>query len=406
MSLATIGFGTFGWVLVVTAALSVLFSVAGCGSAAPEISRNKLLVPGPGNPRNSEGAFVTLKDGRVLLVYTHFTGSNDDNAAAHLASRVSADEGKTWSDKDEIVLPDEFAAGGNTMSNSLLRLQDGRIALFYLRKVQTPTSQSGAWGGLDCRPVMRISTDEARTWGPPRMCIPDSESGYHVLNNDRVIQLKSGRLVMPIARHDDASKPDHFNHQPKTSCWLSDDCGQTWHQSKTVLTGKKGPGHEHDVALQEPGVVELKDGRLMMFCRTHIDLAFISFSSDQGETWSLDVPMPGIRAALAAPAIKRIPKTGDLLMVWDDHSMVTSTTHPYYGKRTPFTVGISRDEGKTWEKVKNIEDDVEGWYCYTAIDFVGDHVLLAHCAGKCYPTKNLGLDTTQITRFNLAWLYK
>ena len=49
-------------------------------------------------------------------------------------------------------------------------------------------------------------------------------------------------------------------------------------------------------------MVELKDGRLMMFCRTHIDLAFISFSGDQGETWSLDVPMPGIRAALAAPA--------------------------------------------------------------------------------------------------------
>ena len=144
----------------------------------------------------------------------------------------------------------------------------------------------------------------------------------------------------------------------------------------------------------------------MMFCRTHIGYAYISFSSDQGETWSLDVPMPGILAALAAPAIKRIPKTGDLLMVWDDHTMVTSTTHPYYGKRTPYTVGISRDQGKTWEKVKNIEDDVEGWYCYTAIDFVGDHVLLAHCAGKCYPTKNLGLDTTQITRFNLAWLYQ
>ena len=203
---------------------------------------------------------------------------------------------------------------------------------------------------------------------------------------------------MPIARHDDATKPDHFNHQPKTSCWLSDDCGQTWHRSKTVLTGKKGPGHEHDVALQEPGVVELKDGRLVMFCRTHIDLAFISYSSDQGETWSLNVPMPGIRAALAAPAIKRIPKTGDLLMVWDDHSMVTSTTHPYYGRRTPFTVGISRDEGKTWEKVKNIEDAPDGWYCYTAIAFVGDHVLLATFRGHIHPRKEPRPRLTSLAR--------
>ena len=117
--------------------------------------------------------------------------------------------------------------------------------------------------------------------------------------------------------------------------------------------------------------------------------------------------MPGILAALAAPAIKRIPKTGDLLMVWDDHSMVTSTNHPCYGRRTPYTVAISRDEGKTWEKIKNIEDDANGWYCYTAIGFVGDHVLLAHCAGQRDLTKNLGgLETTQITRFSVDWLYK
>jgi hypothetical protein len=398
MSIATLNLGTFGCLAAMSILACVLFSMTGC-AAAPEITRNKLLPPGPGNPRNSEGDFI----------YTHFTGSNDDTGAAHLASRVSSDGGKTWSDKDDLVVPNEGAAGnGNVMSNSLLRLQDGRIALFYVRYMWAPKTKFGNWGGFDCRPFMRISTDEARTWSPPRECLPDKEIACNVLNNSRVVQLKSGRLVMPIARHDydNPTTADNFNHQPKTSCWLSDDCGQTWHQSKTVLTGKKGPGHEHDVALQEPGVVELKDGRLMMFCRTHIDLAFISFSSDQGETWSLDVPMPGIRAALAAPAIKRIPKTGDLLMVWDDHSMVTSTTHPYYGKRTPFTVGISRDEGKTWEKVKNIEDDVEGWYCYVAIAFVGDHVLLSHCAGKCYPDKNLGLDTTQITRFNLAWLYK
>lgn len=159
------------------------------------------------------------------------------------------------------------------------------------------------------------------------------------------------------------------------------------------------------MALQEPGVIELKDGRLMMFCRTHTGYAYISFSGDQGDTWSSDVPMPGILAALAAPAIKRIPTTGNLLMVWDDLSMGVPNWSP--GKRTPYTVGISFDEGKTWERKKNIEDDPEGWYCYTAMEFVGDHVLLAHTGGKRDLSKNLsGLETTQVTRFNLAWLYK
>ena len=43
------------------------------------------LPPRPGNPRNSEGAFLRLKDGRILFVYTHFTGGGGDHSAAHLA---------------------------------------------------------------------------------------------------------------------------------------------------------------------------------------------------------------------------------------------------------------------------------------------------------------------------------
>jgi len=76
--------------------------------------------------------FIRLKDDTVLFVYTHFTGGAGDEAAAHLASRASSDGGKTWTDKDEIVIKKEGAQ--NVMSVSLLRLRDGRIALFYLVK--------------------------------------------------------------------------------------------------------------------------------------------------------------------------------------------------------------------------------------------------------------------------------
>ena len=74
------------------------------------------------------------------------------------------------------------------------------------------------------------------------------------------------------------------------------------------------------------------------------------------------------------------------------------------GKRTPYNVAVSRDEGRSWQHVKTLEDDPDGWYCYTAVEFVGDHVLLAHCAGNRKTTG--GLATTQITRFPLEWLYE
>jgi len=395
MTLAAVDNATFSFVSLLPAAFCVLLSMAAGSAWGDDISRLILLPPGPDNPRNSEGTFVALKDGRILLIYSHFTGKDsNDEAPCHLASRFSADGGKTWSANDEHVVSNEaVAVGGNVMSPSLLRLRDGRIALFYLRKVAS----------LDCRPILRFSADEGKTWGSPQTCIPDAEKGYYIVNNDRVVQLKSGRLVMPAARHDDTTKPGNFNHNPRTMCWLSDDDGATWRRSKTVLDGQHGP--DFRVALQEPGVIELKDGRLMMFCRTHVGRPYISFSGDGGETWSPDEPMPGVYAPVSVPNIKRIPQTGDLLMAWNNHEgIATNAKSPYHGKRTPYNVAISRDEGKTWDKIKTIEDNVDGWYCYTGMTFVGDDVLLSHCAGN--RPKNGGLETTQITRFNLRWLYE
>ena len=356
------------------------------------VTRIQLLPPGKGNPRNSEGDFIQLKDGRLLFIYTHFTGGGADNAAAYLASRASADGGLTWTDKDEeagrghprvparIVVPNEGKE--NVMSVSLLRLQSGEIALFYLRK--------NAWD--DCRPYLRLSADEAKTWSEPSL-VPQP-GGYYVMNNDRVVQLKSGRLVAPVAKHTEPG--GKFSGHGVVSCFLADDGGKTWHQSKTQLTGETPKGR---VVLQEPGVVELKDGRLLMFMRTTAGCQYRSFSSDGGETWSAAEPSNLISPCSPA-SIERIPKTGDLLVVWNNHEGIDAARR---GKRTPFNVAISRDEGRTWEKVRTLEDDPGGWYCYTAVEFVGDRVVLGHCAGQ---QKTGGLNLTQITLFDIDWLYR
>lgn len=86
-------------------------------------------------------------------------------------------------------------------------------------------------------------------------------------------------------------------------------------------------------------------------------------------------------------------------MVWNNNG---GEDPAMKGKRTPLTIAVSKDEGKTWEKVKNIEDDPDGWYCYTAIHFTGKYVLLGHCAGN--RPAGTGLAVTQITRLNLSWI--
>jgi Neuraminidase (sialidase) len=342
------------------------------------VTKIRLLPPKEGNPRNSEGDFVQLKDGRVLLVYTHFTGGGGDNSAAHLAGRYSSDGGRTWTTEDVVVVPNE--GGCNVMSVSLLRLQSGEIALFYLRKNSME----------DCRPYLRLSTDEGQTWSEPTLCIPPV--GYYVVNNDRVIQLRNGRLVVPAALH---NIPGGKWGPGVAMCFLSDDNGKTWYQSDTEL---QGPENSRS-GLQEPGVIELKDGRLMMLCRTDQGCQMRSYSADSGITWSPAEPT-NLLSPVSPATFERIPQTGDILLAWNDHTHVDDA---HRGKRTPFRVAISRDEGQTWENVKTLEDDPAGWYCYTAMEFVGDHVLLAYCAtGAGMPH----LSRTQITLLDVDWLYQ
>ena len=151
------------------APLFVSLCVLGATSmAAPQIVLE--LPPGPGNPRNSEGTFATLRDGRVLYAYTRFATEIregiPDSGDAEIVARFSADGGRTWTTNDTTVVANEGAF--NVCCPSLLRLQDGDLALFYLRK----NSQR------DCIPLMRRSADEGATWGAPWLLEDDPDGWF------------------------------------------------------------------------------------------------------------------------------------------------------------------------------------------------------------------------------------
>ena len=342
------------------------------------------LSPGMDNPRNSEGAFLPLRDGRIMYVYSRYYGeSKSDHATADLAARYSSDMGATWTDKDEIVVKNH--GGMNVMSVSLLRLQSGEIALFYLLKNSTS----------DCRPLMRRSFDEGKTWSDPVCCIPDSV-GYYVLNNDRVIQLKNGRILFAVSQH---SFPDgKFDNKGVVTTYSSDDNGVTWRRGMSVLKIVSPSGRQY--AAQEPGVVELRDGGILLWIRTNAGCQFMSRSVDRGETWS--TPKPSwLRSPCSPATIKRLPTTGDLLVVWNDHEgrFDLKKSGGLDGRRTPLAAAISHDDGETWEGLRRLEDDPKGHFCYIAVQPVEDGtVLLGYCAYR-------GLGHTRLVKVPVDWFY-
>ena len=364
---------------------AILLLLAAAATLPAQVRIIPLLPPGPVNPRNTEGDFIRLRDGRYLFVYSKFTGGGGDDDAGYLAGRYSSDDGRTWTSEDLTIVTRE--GRWNVMSASLLRLKDGRIGLFYLRK----NSET------DDRVWVRFSSDETKTWSEPRLCTPDE--GYFVLNNDRAVQMKSGRIVLPVALHTAEGK---WTSRGLVMMYLSDDGGKTWRRSRQTV---ECPTPSRN-GLQEPGVLELRDGRLWLFARTSMGSQYQAWSRDGGETWTKPEPS-NLASPLSPASIERIPKTGDLLAVWNDHSGVDdgwkAEDGVRGGRRTPLTLAISRDEGRTWEHRRNLLQHPDGWYCYTAIDFVGDTVLLAFNSGG---EEGLAkLSRTQIARVPLDWIY-
>jgi Neuraminidase (sialidase) len=341
------------------------------------------LEPSKDLPRNSEGSFVTLKSGRILFAYTQFYGGARDHSPARIVAIQSDDDGRTWDSTPRTIV--ENTGASNVMSVSLLRLESGRIALFYLQK--------NSW--LDCRPCVQFSDDEAQTWSDAKLILP--APGYFVMNNDRVIQHSSGRLIAPLAFHrsrdTDPENSKSFDSRAIALWSVSDDEGKTWKEAPQWVALPAPATH---TGLQEPGVVELADRSLLAWFRTDQGAQFETRSTDLGNSWSPPVA-GGMKSPTSPASIKRLPGSDELLSLWNDHGGQFPMAK---GRRTPLVAAISTDGGKTWPRRKLIEGDPDGWYCYTAIHFVEGAVLLAYCAGD---SKVGGLNRLRIRRIDLDW---
>ena len=229
--------------------------------------------------------------------------------------------------------------------------------------------------------------------------------GYHTVNPDRLIQLKSGRIIVPAEWTMGVGGGEAGTMG--TLCYFTDD-GHIWVRGQ-------GPINV-GVTTKEPSVVELKDGRLMMVFRSTSGYVGKAYSEDQGDTWSapefLELPSP-----MANIMIKRIPSTGDLLLVWcnNPHAaglargeqqptvQVAQIPNVRLGEvRSPLTAAISRDEGQTWEHLRNLAEDppgVYGDYGYPGCAFIQE-------GGQELAVINYhALDGLHVARIGVDWFY-
>lgn len=326
------------------------------------------ITPNEVYTRHSEGDFITLNDGSILFAYSRFHGGKADGAPCDIVGILSQDKGETWSESYVMISAETFGVS-NVMSVSFMRMQNGDLGVFFIAKFVPGHSKV----------ILARSNDEGKTFYKNTECTYNQIASYYVLNNSRVIRTQSGRIIIPLACHGsgvNSAGEEFFNQHASVMFLFSDDDGETFERLPCTLTGpinsKSG--------LQEPGIIELKNGVLWAYFRTDMMYQYESYSMDGGQRWT--TPQPSRFTSPCSPMkIARDKETDMLVAIWNPIPRYNGRKFGI-SDRTPFVWAISYDDGRTWGEASLIEDDYNRGFCYPAIHFLGNgEMLISYCSG-------------------------
>jgi hypothetical protein len=307
-------------------------------------------------------SFVELGDGGILMVW---------GGIQHpVLWAVSRDGGKSWSKGVEARDAGGEVIGGHD-TNSLIRL-DGN-AIGYVNRTR---NRSGA---PDYLRFWR-SDDDGKTWRKPVRMGPAVDHEVTCIH-DGFVRTASGRIILPVyGRMELAADP--AEPRPEIGAFLhnqwiriavheydsrfswsyvlySDDQGETWKSSRSGSLVVWDPETMSWHRTSQPSVAEVAPGKLLMLLRTDLGRHFQSWSRDNGETWT--PPKPTDLAAPAFPAqIRRIPSTGDLVVVWTQSGEDEIRRGIGRGRMSTAVSRRHGAQGTLWEFYQNVDSILEG----------------------------------------------
>ncbi|MDO5416828.1 MAG: sialidase family protein [Lachnospiraceae bacterium] len=243
---------------------------------------------------------------------------------------------------------------GTAMWNPVLfQKKDGTIQLFY--KVGETIAEWKTW--------YMESGDEGVTFTEPRELVPGDVSGGRGPVKNKPIRLADGTVLAPASL--------------EGGCWdafvdISKDDGETWEKSELVPVRRGGydiytvdqPYNKYRLfgkGIIQPTLWQDGEGAVHMFLRSTSSRIFRSDSVDGGRTWSMayDTGLPNNNSGID---LTKLPN-GDLILVYNPRENLPNY---YKGPRTPLTVAVSKDNGKSFEKLMDLETG-HGNYCYPSV---------------------------------------
>lgn len=329
--------------------------------------------------RNSEGSFLRAPNGDILFAYSHFsTGLGDDDDPCDIALIRSRDEGETWSAPEIIARASDFGVK-NIMSVSGMTLKDGSLCFFFIVKEDSDGSSH----------LGRAVSQDGVHFTPMTCSFKRVQRGYYVFNNDRFIRLSDGRIAAAAAKYSCARTQEEDEYclfsesYAMPVCFVSDDEGASFTATKArvALSGRLA----QRVGMEEPGIIELKNGVIWLWARTMLCYQYQCFSLDGMDTFT--PPEPSEFTSPRAPMELHRLSDGTIFAAYNPVPHYNGVKHRSYLGRTPLVLRSSTDDGKTWGELFTLEDDENGNYCYPTMIETHDRALLcAYMSNHLDPT--------------------
>ncbi|MFO0797273.1 MAG: sialidase family protein [Gemmataceae bacterium] len=309
------------------------------------------------------GVVVTAK-GTVLVYCEARKSGAADWGHIDLLMRRSADGGKTF-DPPAPLPP----APGPHRRNPLAEKQKlGKDSEVTNNNPVMIADRDGSVHLLFCVEYMRCfyskSTDDGRTWAAPREITAAfdafrPEYAWQVLATGHGIQLKSGRLVVPVWLS--LGTGGHAHRPSVTTTVVSDDGGATWKRGDVAV-----PNTAEWVNPNEATVAELPDGRVMLNARTESKAhrRIVTVSPDGATKWS----PPAFDDALPEPicfgSLLSLPGPRPLLVYSGPNTLARTGGRAEPGQsrdRKNVSLRVSADAGKTWSNPKTVEPGLSAY---------------------------------------------
>ncbi len=350
--------------------------------------------------RHSEGDIAQLADGSLLAVWTRHSNRSDLSESI-IIGRRSYNFGMSWGGIEPFATlsEKEHRKNSNLMDASLLRLQSSdKVMLVYLGKEEVERDSDDDYRKMRCSIYVRFTSDGKIFTKAERISDRDH---FYVVNNARVLQLSTGRILVPAAVSLD---PGQEFRWMKQSCltYYSDDEGKSWEQGEyCTLLQKDFPDKEYKkLTLQEPGLIELKEGRVFMIMRTKLGNPFKSISSDGGKTWSQPVPIKELQTPVSPQTLFRLPDSGHIAVIYNNNPVGERDRNC---DRTPLAFAVSKDAGKSFKFRKIIQPMLGRTYDYVSARIYNRDVYLSYREWQIGDYPHLTLSDHKLLIIPLEW---